>query len=88
MSLPLTRSAPWTDLDLPANASMEPLWPELPPPGTRPVEVTVTVPEGDGRRCVMDVVVAEDSAGQAFAMAFAAVRGVGDFEVTARPFAG
>ena len=88
MSLPLTRSAPWTDLDLPANASMEPLWPELPPPGARPVEVMVTVPDGDSRRCVMHVVAAEDDAGRALAMAVSACRGVGDFEVTARPFAG
>jgi hypothetical protein len=67
---------------------MEPLFAELPPPGARPVEVTVMVPDGGRRRCVMDIVVAEDSAGQAFAMAFAAVRGVEGFEVTARRFEG
>lgn len=67
---------------------MEPLFPELPASGARPVEVIVTVPDGRSRRCVMDVVAAEDVAGQAFAMAFGACRDVEDFEITARRFEG
>ncbi len=70
----------------PPHSVMEPLFPELPASGSRPVEVTVTVPDGAGRRCLMDVVAAEDDAVQAFAMAFGACRDVEDFEVAARPF--
>ena len=65
---------------------MEPLWPELPPPGSRPVEVMVTVPGADGRRVVMDIVAAEDDAERALAVAMRACRGVDDFELTARRF--
>lgn len=84
--LPLTRPAPWDEL--PANAGMEPLFEELAPLAASPVEVIVTVPGGKSRRCVMDVVVAEKDAGQAFAMAFEAIRDAPDFEVTARRFEG
>ena len=71
-----------------AQSGMEPLFPELPPPGMRPVEVTVTVPEGSDSRCVMQVVTAEGNAEQAFSLAFRACAGYGSFEVTARPFGG
>lgn len=85
-NLPLTRPAPWAGL--PANAGMEPLFEELGPLRARPVEVTVTVPDVGGRRCVMHLLVAEGDAGQAFMMAFDACAGVGGFEVTARRFEG
>lgn len=85
-SLPLTRPAPWTEI--PANAGMEPLFDDLAPLAASPVEVTVTVPGGKSRRCLMDVVVAEGDAVRAFAMAFEAIRDADDFEVTARRFAG
>jgi hypothetical protein len=67
---------------------METLFPELPSSGARPVEVMVTVPEGDSRRCVMDLLVAEAHLLRAFALAFEACRGAEGFEVTARRFAG
>ena len=76
------------DLVSPLRPGMEPLFPELPVSGARPVEVTVTVPDGTGRRCVMDVVVAEEDAGRAFGTAFEACRGVEGFEITARRFEG
>ena len=84
--LPLLRPAPWEEI--PPGAGFETLFPELPPPGTRPVEVTVTVPDGDSRRVVMDIVTAEANAGDAFALAFRACAGVEGFEVSARRFAG
>ena len=67
---------------------METLFPELPAPGTRPVEVAVTVPDGRSRRCVMDPLVAEADLLRAFALAFEACRDAEGFEVTARRFAG
>lgn len=76
------------DLAHAPEAPMETLFPELPPDGARPVEVAVTVPDGDSRRCVMHVVAAEDDAAQAIAMAVGACRGVDGFELTARRFAG
>jgi len=82
--LPLTRSGPRAGL--PVNAGMEPLFAELGPLRANPVEVVVTVPEGKSRRCVMDVVVAEEDAGRAFGTAFEACRGVEGFEITARRF--
>lgn len=84
--LPLTRPAPWTEI--PAAAGIETLFPELPPSGARPVEVAVTVPEGAGERVVMHVLVAEDDAPQAFAMAFGACRDVEQFTITAGRFRG
>jgi hypothetical protein len=84
--LPLTRSGAFEDF--PFAEGTDTLFPELPPAGSRPVEVTVTVPDGDSRRCVMDIVAAEDDAPQAFATAFGACRGVKDFEITARWFTG
>ena len=81
--LPLTRPEPFTEFP----AGMEPLFAELPPSGLRPVEVTVTVPDGDSRRCVMHIVTAEANAEQAFAMAFGACEGMDGFEVIARRFA-
>jgi hypothetical protein len=73
--LPLTRSAPFTEIpEFPAAAGIGTLFPELAPSGARPVEVTVTVPERGGRRCVMHIVTAEDNAGDAFSLA---VRGLG-----------
>lgn len=83
-SLPLTRPAPFEEIP----AGMDPLWPELAPSGARPVEVTVTVPQGGGRRCVMHIVIAEENAGDAFGLAFSACWGVEGFEITARRFAG
>jgi hypothetical protein len=72
---------------LPAPDGMEPLFPELGPPGARPVEVMVTVPEGRSRRCVMHIVASEDDAAKAVSVAMSACRGVEGFEVTARRFA-
>lgn len=83
-SLPLTRSAPWTEIP----AGMEPLFAELAPPGLRSVEVRVWVPEGGGRRCVMDVVASRAEAERAFGMAFKACESWDDFEVIARRFTG
>lgn len=74
--------------EIPSGEGSVTLFPELPPPGTRPVEVTVTVPDGDSRRVVMDIVTAEANAGDAFSLAFRACAGVEGFEVTARRFAG
>ena len=85
MSLPLTRSAPWTEI--PPDAGMT-LFPELAPSAARPVQVTVTVSDEGGRRPVMDIVASEDDAPQAFAMAFGACRDTGEFEVVARRFRG
>jgi hypothetical protein len=76
------------DLMRPPDAGMETLWPELPPNGARPVEVAVTVPDGDSRRVVMHVVAAEDDGPQALAMALGACRGVEDFEIVVRRFTG
>ncbi|HTJ66185.1 MAG TPA: hypothetical protein VL551_01525 [Actinospica sp.] len=81
--LPLTRSAPFEDF--PADGVIETLFPELPPPGMRPVEVTVTLPEG---RCAMHIVVAQADGAEAFGMAFRACADVEDFEITARRFRG
>jgi hypothetical protein len=81
--LPLTRPAPFEDF--PAGEDIETLFPELPPPGMRPVEVAVTLPEG---RCVMHIVVAEANAAEAFGMAFRACAGLEDYEITARRFRG
>lgn len=81
--LPLTQSAPFEDIP----AGIDTLFPELAPSGARPVEVTVTVPEGCGRRAVMHIVVAEGNAGDAFGLAFSACNGVEGFEITARRFA-
>jgi len=83
--LPLTRPAPFEDF---TAGGIETLFPDLPPPGARPVEVRVWVPDGDGRRCVMDVVTPQVNAERAFAMAFRACAGVEDFEVVARRFRG
>jgi hypothetical protein len=85
-SLPLTCSAPFEEF--PAAAGIESLFPELAPSGARPVEVTVTVPERDGRRVVMHIVAAEVNAGRAFGLAFGACEGIDGFEITARRFAG
>jgi hypothetical protein len=83
-SLPLTRPAPWTEI--PAN--MDPLFAELAPNGARPVEVAVTVPEAGGERCVMHLLVAEDDAPRAMAIALRACRGVKGFRIEAGPFEG
>lgn len=82
--LPLTRSGAFEEF--PLAAGMETLFADLPPNGMRPVEVTVTVPDGGSPRCVMHIVAAEDDAPQALAMAAGACRGVEEFEITARRF--
>ena len=79
--LPLTRPAPFTEFP----AGMEPLFAELPPPGMRPVEVTVTLP---GRPSAMHLVVAEEDAAAALTLAFQACAGVEEFEISARRFTG
>ena len=81
MSLPLTRSAPWTDIP----AGIEPLFPELGPSGARPVEVTVTLPQNP---CAMHIIVAQGDTPRAFALAFGACEGVEDFEISVRRFRG
>jgi hypothetical protein len=81
MSLPLTRSAPWTDIP----AGVETLFPELPSSGARPVEVTVTLP---GIPHAMHLVVAQGDTPRALTFAFGACEGVDDFEITARRFRG
>lgn len=83
--LPLTRSAPFEEFP---GGGIETLFPELPPPGRRPVEVLVAITEEGARRVVMDIVAAEDDLPQALAMAVGACRGMAEFEVTARPFRG
>jgi hypothetical protein len=74
------------DVEQPRALPMETLFAELPPPGLRPVEVTVTVPGAGGRRVVMDIVASEADAARALAVAMGACRGVEDFELTARRF--
>lgn len=81
--LPLTRSGAFGEF--PATGDAETLFPELPPSGMSPVEVMVMLPPG---RCAMHIVVAEEDAAEAFAMAFEACEGVAEFEVTARRFRG
>jgi len=81
--LPLTRPGPFEEI--PEFTGMEVLFPELPLPGSRPVEVTVTLPEG---RCAMHIVIAEADAAKAFGMAFGACEGLEDFEITAKRFSG
>lgn len=83
--LPLTRPAPWEEIP---GGGIETLFPELPPPGARPVEVLVAVTEEGARRVVMDIVAAEDDLPQALAMAVGACRGMAEFKVTAQPFRG
>jgi hypothetical protein len=80
--LPLTRSQPFTDFP----AGMDPLFDELAPLVQAPVEVTVTVPEGDRRRCVMDLLVAEGDAVRAFAVAWEKCGSLAEFEITVRRF--
>jgi hypothetical protein len=84
--LPLTCSAPFEEF--PVTAGMEALFPELGLPPARPVEVLVTVADGDRRRTLMDVVVPEAEAAEAFGAAFGYCEGMEDFEVTARRFTG
>lgn len=81
--LPLTHSGPFEEF--PAAGNVNTLFPELAPSGSRPVEVTVILPEG---RCAMHIVVAEADAAEAFGLAFGACAGVEEFEVTARRFRG
>jgi hypothetical protein len=80
-SLPLTRSQPYEDVP----AGIEPLFPELAPPGLRPVEVTVALP---GVPCAMHVVIAQADVLRALALASEACAGVEEFEITARRFRG
>jgi hypothetical protein len=89
MSLPLTRSGPWTEF--PATEGMVPLFddflfPVRAPRGARPVQVTVTVPDGCGRRPVMDIVTRQDRAVEDFATVFGYAQDAGDFEITVRRF--
>jgi hypothetical protein len=79
--LPLTRSGAFEEI--PATGGVDTLFPELPPPGMRPVEVMVILPEG---RCAMHIVVAQADAAEAFAMAFGACADVEEFEITAKRF--
>jgi len=81
-SLPLTRAGDWTEI------GMEPLFADLAPNGARPVEMTVTVPHGDGRRPVMDIITREDQAVEDFAMAFSHARDAEGFEIVVRRYAG
>ena len=81
--LPLTRPDPWTEI--PVTGGMEPLFAELGPPGLRPVEVTVTLPEG---HCAMYLVVPQAGAAEALGMALGACAGVEEFEITVRRFKG
>ena len=76
------------DLKQWASSGMQTLFPELPASGARPVEVTVTVPHGETRRTVMHLLVTEGDALRALALAVTACKGVEDFEVNARRFAG
>lgn len=84
--MPLTRSQPFTEI--PPGAGMETLWPELAPPGARPVSVTATVPNGDSRQAVMSLIVREDDAVRAFAMALEHCAGVDGFEIRVGRHAG
>lgn len=81
--LPLTGPLPWDEV--PA-APMETLFPEIAPPGMRPVSVTVTVPlEGGGHQVTVSIVAPEAVAGELLMTAFGACRGVPDFELVVRP---
>lgn len=89
--MPLTRSAPFTEI--PAGSvdviwPQDTLWPELAPPALRPVQVTVTVPEGGGRRPVMDIVTQQAQAVADFATAFRYAVQADDFEITVRRYRG
>lgn len=81
-SLPLTRSAQFTDF--PAG-EMKVLFPELPSPGLRQVEVTAVI----SGECspAMTVVTAERNVRDAFAMAWGACQGVEGFEIRVRMLA-
>jgi hypothetical protein len=81
MSLPLTRSAPWTEIP----AAAETLFPELPSSGARPVEVTVTLP---GIPPAMHLVVSQADTPRALAVAFGACEGVDEFKISVRRFRG
>jgi hypothetical protein len=81
MSLPLTRSAPWTEIP----PEIETLFPELPSSGARPVEVTVTLP---GIPHAMHLLVTQADTSRAFALAFEACAGVEEFEISVRRFRG
>jgi hypothetical protein len=82
-NLPLTRPALFEEI--PFTVGTETLFPELPPAGMRPVEVTVTLP---GRPSAMHLVVAEEDAAAAFGLAFRACTGVEEFEISARRYRG
>jgi hypothetical protein len=84
--VPLTRPARFEEI--PVTAGMDELFPELGLPATAAVEVTLTVADGVRRRCLMDVVVPEAQAAEAFGLAFRHCAGLEGFEVTARRFAG
>lgn len=84
--LPLTRSGPFEEITAPGV--IETLFPELPLPGSRPVEITATMPCEGSRRTVMQIVVSQDGAAQAFGMALRECAGIEGFEVTARRFEG
>jgi len=79
--LPLTRSAPWTEIP----AGIEPLFPELAPPGARPVEMTVALP---GNPCAMFVVVPEAGAVEVLGEVLEACAKAEEFEVTVRRYQG
>jgi hypothetical protein len=80
--LPLTCTAPFEEI--PLNPGMDPLFDELAPLARAPFEVTVTAGRDGGRRCLMDLIVAEDDVRRAFAVAFEQGGGLEDFEVTVR----
>lgn len=85
--MPMTRPAPFEEVPVIATG-MDTLFPELAPNGYRPVEVTATVPDGDRRRALLHIVIAEADAPKAFGLACGLCNGLPDFEVTAVPFKG
>ena len=79
--LPLTRPAPFVEF---SPSGMDPLFDELAPLVRAPFAVTVTAGGEGGRRCLMDLLVAEGDVMQAFALAFEQGSDLEDFEIAVR----
>jgi hypothetical protein len=79
--LPLTRPEPFTEIP----AGIETLFPELPSPGARPVEVIVALPDNP---CAMYVVVPESGALEVLREVLAACAKAEEFEIAIQRYTG
>jgi len=84
--MPLTRPQPFEEF--PPPSGMDALFAEVTPVAVRMFEVTVTVPSGDGRRTVMDIVTWPGQAVEDFATVFRYAVQAEDFEVVVKPYEG